>query len=71
MWHQCHCCIVHILALWIFVTLLPTLILNSKNEDTPLCTKDYAGWGVWVAGMLLECVADFQKYAFRSNPANK
>ncbi len=53
------------------MTLLPTLILNSKEEDHPLSTRDYVGWGVWLAGMLIECIADFQKYTFRSNPANK
>ncbi|XP_064389929.1 uncharacterized protein LOC135337854 isoform X2 [Halichondria panicea] len=58
-------------ALWIFVTLLPTLILNSKDEDRQLTTRDYCGWSVWLIGMLLESVADFQKYTFRSNPANK
>jgi steroid 5-alpha reductase family enzyme len=53
------------------MSLLPTLIVNSKREDTELCTRDYIGWGVWLAGMLMEVIADYQKYAFRSNPANK
>ena len=53
------------------MTLLPTLILNSKDEDRQLTTRDYCGWSVWLIGMLLESVADFQKYTFRSNPANK
>ena len=58
-------------GLWVWLTLLPTLIVNSKREDNELCTRDYIGWGVWLAGMLVECIADYQKYAFRSNPANK
>ena len=58
-------------GLWVWLTLLPTLIVNSKREDKELCTRDYIGWGVWLAGMLVESIADYQKYAFRSNPANK
>ena len=58
-------------GLWVWLTLLPTLIVNSKRDDKELCTRDYVGWGVWLAGMLVECVADYQKYVFRSNSANK
>lgn len=58
-------------GLWVWLTLLPTLIVNSKREDKELCTRDYIGWGVWLAGMLIESIADYQKYAFRINPANK
>ena len=54
-----------------FVTLLPTLILNSKQKDKQLGYRDYAGWGLWLAGMLIESIADFQKYTFRQNPANQ
>ena len=54
-----------------WLTLLPTLIVNSKREDKELCARDYVGWGVWLAGMLVESIADYQKYSFRSNPANK
>ena len=58
-------------GLWVWLTLLPTLIMNSKRDDKELCARDYIGWGVWLAGMLVESIADYQKYAFRSNPANK
>ena len=53
------------------MTALPTLILNSKNEDTKLCTRDYIGWAMWLVGMIIEATADYQKYTFRSNPANR
>jgi len=56
---------------WVLLTLLPTLILNSKMEDKELCTRDYVGWAIWLGGMLLEAVADYQKYNFRSNPRNQ
>ena len=61
----------HFTALWVFLTLLPSLILNSKTEDRQLCTRDYVGWGIWLIGIMIESVADFQKYSFRSDPANK
>ena len=59
------------IGLWVFITLLPTLILNSKQKDKQLGYRDYAGWGLWLAGMLIESIADFQKYTFRQNPANQ
>ena len=53
-----------------WLTLLPTLILNSKKDDKELCVRNYAGWTIWLIGFLLEAVADYQKFTFRSNPAN-
>ncbi|XP_060066312.1 uncharacterized protein LOC132546606 [Ylistrum balloti] len=57
-------------GVWVFATLLPTLILNSKKEDKPLTRRDYIGYGLWAAGFLLETIADHQKSQFRSNPDN-
>lgn len=69
MWHS-HS-FIFLVALWIFVTLCPTLILNTKRSDKKLTVRDYAGWAVWGAGMLIESIADYQKYTFRSDPANR
>lgn len=57
-------------ALWVFVTLLPTLILNTEQRDKPLGTRDYIGWGVWALGFITEAVADQQKWNFKSDPEN-
>lgn len=57
-------------GVWVLLTLLPVLIVNNKKEDKPLTTRDYAGWGLWVAGFLLESIADYQKSTFRNNPDN-
>ncbi|XP_052806159.1 uncharacterized protein LOC128235385 [Mya arenaria] len=57
-------------GLWIFVTLLPVLVLNNKKEDKPLTYRDYAGWGLWTLGFLFESIADYQKSAFKANPDN-
>ena len=54
-----------------WLTALPTLILNSKKEDTEISLRDYVGWSMWLVGMLIEAIADYQKYIFRSNPANR
>lgn len=58
-------------ALWVFLTLLPTLILNMKNQDKTLTAKDYIGWGIWGIGFLTEMIADFQKSRFRSDLDNR
>lgn len=57
-------------ALWVWVSLSPTIILNSRRENRPLSLRDYAGWGIWLVGMVVEAVADYQKLAFRAEPAN-
>lgn len=57
-------------AIWVYVSLLPTLILNSETQDRPLSLKDYVGWLMWISGFLMEVVADWQKARFRNNPNN-
>ncbi|XP_006817278.1 uncharacterized protein LOC102808528, partial [Saccoglossus kowalevskii] len=56
--------------IWIWITLLPTLILNSESKDKPLTKRDYIGWSMFVIGFFLEAVADHQKSVFRANPEN-
>lgn len=58
-------------ALWVWMTLLPTMILNTTEKDERLTWKDYAGWALWIAGFLIEVTADYQKSQFKSDPANK
>ncbi|TRY86648.1 hypothetical protein DNTS_005001 [Danionella cerebrum] len=57
-------------AVWVFVTLLPTLILNSERRDEPLGPRDYIGWGIWGLGFATEAIADQQKWNFKSDPDN-
>ena len=61
----------YIVGIWVFVTMLPTLMLNSSERDRPLGNLDVIGWGLWAIGMGFEVIADFQKSAFRRNPNNK
>ncbi|KAJ7372043.1 hypothetical protein OS493_021471 [Desmophyllum pertusum] len=58
-------------GLWVWMTLLPTLILNTSAKDEKLTWKDYMGWSLWLIGFILEVVADHQKSQFRADPANK
>ena len=58
-------------ALWVWTTLLPTMMLNIKKYDKPLGMRDYVGWGMFAAGFLIEMVADNQKSRFRADPANR
>ena len=58
------------LAIWVWTALLPTLILNSKKSDRQIGYRDYLGWALWLCGMVLESISDYQKYSFRSDPAN-
>ena len=58
-------------GLWVFVTLLPTLILNSERRSVPVGLRDYIGWTMWGLGFLVEVVADMQKSIFKANPINE
>ena len=58
-------------AVWVWVTLLPTLIANTQRRNPPLATRDYIGWTVWAGGFLIELVADMQKSIFKADPTNE
>ncbi|KAL8600571.1 hypothetical protein ACOMHN_062443 [Nucella lapillus] len=57
-------------GVWVFSTLLPTLLLNGKTDDVPLSLRDYVGWSLWGLGFLFETVADHQKSRFKADPQN-
>ncbi|KAJ1160490.1 hypothetical protein NDU88_000992 [Pleurodeles waltl] len=57
-------------GIWIFVTLLPTLILNLEKHDRPLGLRDYLGWTIWAVGFVTQAIADQQKWNFRADPDN-
>ena len=58
-------------GLWVWLTLLPTLILNTSTKEEKLTWKDHLGWSLWLVGFILEVTADRQKSQFRADPANK
>ncbi|KAM3933113.1 uncharacterized protein RB166_000998 [Leptodactylus fuscus] len=57
-------------GIWIFVTLLPSLILNLEKRNKPLGLTDYLGWTLWAVGFLIQAIADQQKWSFKSDPDN-
>ncbi len=58
-------------GVWVFVTLLPTLMLNEAARNPPLGPQDYIGWSLWAFGLVFETVADVQKSMFRAKPENE
>ncbi len=58
-------------AVWIFITLAPSMILNLQRRDQRMQLRDYLGWFLWLVGFLFEATADHQKTLFKSNPENK
>lgn len=64
------CLLLFLPALWVFMTLLPTLMLNSEKRDVPLGTRDYIGWTLWGLGFATEALADQQKWLFKRDPNN-
>lgn len=57
-------------AVWIFITLLPTLMLNTERRNVPLGARDHIGWTVWGFGFAIETIADQQKWLFKRDPEN-
>jgi len=58
-------------GLWVWLTLLPSLILNTERRNPPVATRDYLGWALWTGGFLIEVVADMQKSIFKADPKNE
>jgi len=58
-------------GVWVFVTLLPTLLLHTSPAAPTLGALDCLGWALWGVGFLLEVVADAQKSAFKSKEENQ
>lgn len=61
----------NIQGVWIFVSLLPTLMLNHEDRDRPISSQDHLGWTLWAVGMLFEIVADLQKSMFKRDKNNE
>jgi len=57
-------------ALAVWVILIPVL-LALRHDKSNIGLAVYTGLGIWLVGMLLETIADMQKFRFSSNPANK
>jgi steroid 5-alpha reductase family enzyme len=59
-------------GVWVWIVSLPLMLLNSSSNNPELgAWSDILGQILWAIGFLVETTADFQKLAFKSNPANK
>jgi steroid 5-alpha reductase family enzyme len=58
-------------GLWVLLTAGAALALITGEERQPLGWVAYLGMAVWLAGFVIEVVADGQKSAFKQNPANE
>lgn len=58
-------------GVWVWLTLLPSLVLNTTKRNPPVGARDYIGWTLWSLGFLMEVVADMQKSIFRADPKNE
>jgi steroid 5-alpha reductase family enzyme len=58
-------------AVWIYVTLLPVIVLNGTQRNKGLWASDIIGGIIWAIGLGVEATADQQKYNFKMNPNNK
>ena len=52
-------------GMWVFITMLPILILNQSISENDLGLLDFIGMNTWVIGFSIEVIADYQKTAFR------
>tara|TARA_Y100001980_G_C14554980_1_gene342569 strand:- start:4917 stop:5915 length:999 start_codon:yes stop_codon:yes gene_type:complete len=58
-------------GLWIFLTMIVVIVINSQSQPSPpLGITDLIGLLLWIAGFLIEVVADKQKSEFNSKSEN-
>ncbi|XP_071502326.1 uncharacterized protein [Diadema antillarum] len=60
-------------AVWVFTVSLPVIFINApkNDEDLQFEALDYVGTVLFALGLLIEAVADQQKFNFRNNPENR
>lgn len=58
-------------AIWAWSVTAPVVLSCAAPADAPLGAADFVGLALFVAGMLIQFVADYQKSQFRANKDNK
>jgi len=58
-------------GLWVFLTLCAALTAIGSGHQPKLAGIAMLGTAIWVAGFVIEVMADRQKLAFRAKPENK
>lgn len=57
-------------AVAIFIIMLPSILGLSKANGT-LSFVSFLGLGIWIVGILIESVADWQKFVFKNKEVNR
>jgi steroid 5-alpha reductase family enzyme len=57
-------------GLWVFLTLLPVLIVVASPQWHSTTAWTMAGAAIWAIGFATEVIADWQKRQFRADPSN-
>lgn len=55
----------------VLLVIASSVILVNLRSDAGLSWLDAVGGGIWIAGFLIESVADWQLHRFTSDPANR
>lgn len=58
-------------GLWVLLTAAAALAVITGGNREPLGVIGYLGIAIWLAGFVIEVVADRQKSNFKADPANK
>ena len=58
-------------GLWVLLTAAAALAIITGGNREPLGVIGYLGIGIWLAGFLIEVIADQQKSRFKADPANE
>jgi steroid 5-alpha reductase family enzyme len=60
-------------ATWVFLVGLPVYLVNTlpASQHPPLGLKDYIALGIFGAGFIFECLADYQKTKWRNQKGRK
>ena len=57
------------LAVW--VIMLPSSFLLTTSQDKPINLIMLLGMVIWIVGLTIETIADWQKFSFKNLPKNK
>lgn len=58
-------------GVWVFITLLPILLVNRTTRNNVFGVRDYVGVSIWVIGFAFEVIADYQKFNFKMEPSSQ
>lgn len=58
-------------GLTVWIIMLPSVYLLNETESKLLNPIMVSGIIIWVLGLLIETISDWQKFSFKNNPQNK